>query len=277
MEGFLIQTRGIGMQETLVKYLSGLLDADGSLSFMYQKPRPSSDDYYVSLNLGLASSDTVDKHGFIESLPSLTGFGAVYRNDVKNMQCKTWTVTKRADLEMLLPRLIKHMVLKGRHWQWMLDTRREHRGVPIKRSDCDQLSIAAKKSRVENVGPVKPKNHPTWAWLAGYLDGDGHFTYTCRNKNGVLNINMGATAHVNDVSVLHFIHQALGGYIYDHAGAEHVKRWRRNLGPRDASFAVPFLAKLVNHSQLKKHHIEQILHIHQQRLTVLAPTGDVIV
>lgn len=265
------------MQETFVKYLSGLLDADGSLSFMFTPPRQGSENYYVSMMLTLASSDTIDKHGFIESLPALTGFGAVYRNDAKHPQCKTWTVTKRADLEMLLPRVIKHMVIKGKHWQRLLDIRREHRGAPITRSQCDLLSIAAKKSRIENVGPIKPKNHPTWAWLAGYLDGDGHFTYTCCNKNGAPNINVGATAHENDASVLQFLHKAFGGYIYPHAGAKHVQRWRRNLGPRDASFALRFLPKLAQHSRLKRYHIEQILHIHSQRLNVSAPAGDAIV
>lgn len=266
------------MNESLVKYLSGLLDADGSLSFMYQKPRPTSDKFYVSLMLTLAASDTVDKHGFVESLPSLTGFGAVYRTDAKNLQCKTWTMTKRADLEMILPRVIKHMVVKGKHWQWLLDTRREHRGVPIAESDCERLSAAMKKSRVDNVGPIKPKNHPTWAWLAGYLDGDGHYTYKCANKkNGCLNISVGATAHENDAVVLEFLHKAFGGHIYPHAGAAHVKRWRRNLGPRDASFALRFLPRVAQHSRLKRYHIDQILSIHSQRLTVSAPTGDVIV
>lgn len=266
------------MQESLVKYLSGLLDADGSLSFQFTKPRPSSDVYYVSLMLTLAASDTVDKHGFIETLPALTGMGAVYRTDAKNIQCKTWTVTKRADLEMLLPRLTKHMFLKGKHWDCLLDIRRKHRGVPIIKEECDRLLAAMRASRIENVGPIKPKNHPTWAWLAGYLDGDGHYTYTCRNKkNGCLNINVGAIAHVNDVSVLQFLYEAFGGYIYPHAGAEHVKRWRRNLGPRDASFALRFLPKIARHSRLKRYHIDQILHIHQQRLSVSAPAGDAIV
>lgn len=266
------------MNESLIKYLAGLLDADGSLSFMYQKPRPDADVYYVSLMLCLASSDTIDKHGFVESLPQLTGFGATYRNDAKNPQCKTWTVTKRSDLEMLLPRLVKHMVVKGKHWDWLLDTRRKHRGAPITKPECDQLAIACKKSRVENVGPIKSKNHPTWAWVAGYLDGDGHFSYTSRNrKNGCLNINMGATAHVNDEIVLRFIQKAFGGNIYAHAGAEHVKRWRRNLGPRERSFALRFLPKVARHSRLKRYQIDQILHIHQQRLSVPTPAGEAIV
>lgn len=266
------------MKESDVKYLSGLLDADGCLSFMFSPPRPGVCAFYTSLMLTLASSDTVDKHGFVETLPVVTGVGAVYRHDAKHPQCKTWTVTKRADLEMLLPRLIKHMVVKGKHWQWLLDRRREQRGVVLTKEQCEQLAIAAKKSRVENVGPIKPKNHPTWAWLAGYLDGDGHYSYTTHNGNGTRLIYVGATAHENDASVLLFLQRAFGGSIYDHKGAARVKRWRRYLGKANQGFTLRFLPKLAQHSRLKRHSIEQILSLtRQQRLTVSAPAGDVIV
>ena len=265
------------MQESLVKYLAGIMDADGCLSFMFSDRKEHDDAFYVVLHMFLASSDTVDKHGFLETLPALTGMGAVYR-ETKNAQCRRWTVTKGADIEMLLPRLIKHMVVKGKHWQWMLETRRRYRGVTLTRAQCVDLVAASRKSRVENAGPVKPKSHPTWAWVAGYLDGDGHYSFKSRNKkNGCLNIYVGATAHVNDVIALDLLQKAFGGRIMDHVGAAQVKRWRRNLGPRDGSFALRFLPKVVNHSRLKKHAIEQILHIHSQRLSVSAPTGGATV
>jgi hypothetical protein len=254
------------MQESLVKYLSGLMDADGCLSFMFTPSKPGGDAFYVGLSLKLGCSEANDRHGFIDSLPALTSCGAVYGEP---KQCKMWAVTKRADLEKLLPRLIKHMALKGKHWQWLLDTRRKQRGVPLTKTECEQLAIASKKSRVENVGPVKPKKHPTWAWLAGYLDGDGHYSYKLFNSSGYRLMNVNAVAHNNDASVLEFLQTAFGGYIYEHGGAKHVKRWRRNLGFRDSSFALRFLPKVAKHSRLKRHAIDQIIHLHrQQRLSV---------
>jgi hypothetical protein len=264
------------MNESLVKYLAGLADADGSLSFMFSPPRPGSEVFYASLMFNIASSDVVDTHGFINSLPQVTGFGSVYALPKK---CKAWSVTKRSDLEMLLPRLIKHMVVKGKHWQWLLDTRRQQRGVPLTKQQCEQLSIASKKSRAENVGPIKPKNHPSWAWLAGYIDGDGHFCYRNRNRNGCLNINVGATAHRNDAAIVFpFIQKAVGGRIYEDSTAPNVQRWRRNLGPAEADFVLGFLPKLARHSRFKRHHIDHILHLtRQQRLSVSAPAGEAIV
>jgi hypothetical protein len=256
------------MKESLIKYLSGLLDADGSLSFMFSPKKSDDNAYYMGLTLNLSSSENVDRHGFLESLPQLAGMGGVYVHTNKNGNSwRTWTVTKGSDLEKILPRLIKHMVIKGKHWQWLLETRREQKGVLFTKEEREPFKVASKKSRFENTGPVKPKKHPTWAWVAGYLDGDGHYSLARRNGKSP-NINVGAVAHENDIVALQFLQHAFGGYIYPHHGAPHVKRWRRNLGPRDASFATRFLSKVANHSRLKRHKIDQILHYHSQRLSV---------
>src|SRR3990167_5058082 len=99
------------MNESLVKYLAGLLDADGSLSFAFKKYEKAEDTFFLGITLSLASSDAVDGSGFINQLPQLTGMGAVNRYG-NNKQFKAWVVNKRSDLEMLLPRLIKHMIIK---------------------------------------------------------------------------------------------------------------------------------------------------------------------
>ena len=39
----------------------------------------------------------------------------------------------------------------------------------------EYLKVESKKSR-SNAGPIKDKKHPTWAWVSGYLDGDGHYS-----------------------------------------------------------------------------------------------------
>ena len=262
------------MKETLVKYLAGLMDADGSLSFRFTKYDKSREDvFFLQLHLSLSSSEAVDRNGFIDRLPQETGMGGAYRYG-RNKQFKTWTVTKRADLEMLLPRLIKHMVVKGKHWQWLLETWREHRGCAATTPAIrEELSAASKKSRIENAGPVKPKNHPTWAWLAGYLDGDGwyHMKYRKPPQN-CWQIHVGAVAHNNDIAVLKFLQKAFGGQVFNHGQSENVSVWRRHMGAKDASFALRFLPNLAKHSHLKRDKIDQIISHHRQRLS--APRVD---
>jgi len=256
------------MKETLVKYLAGLLDADGSLSLSFRKYEKADDVFHLGLSLHLASSDAVDGRGFVDGLPTETGMGGVHRYG-KKQQFKTWTVNKRADLEMLLPRLIKHMVIKGKHWQWLLNIWREQRGAWHSAEMREQLTADSKESRVKNAGPVKPKNHPTWAWLAGYLDGDGWYRLKYQKPpHNYWQIHVGAVAHNNDIAVLEFLQKAFGGQVFNQGQSPNVSVWRRHMGAKDASFALRFLPNVAKHSRLKRHKIDQIISHHQQRLSV---------
>lgn len=263
------------MNESLVKYLAGLLDADGCLSL---GPRRGYKDGRVRLGLMLSirSGDVTDLPGVIASLPALTGFGQTHREADK---FTIWTVTHRADLEMLLPRLIKHMVIKAKHWQWLLEFWREWRSQEkgqksLSVAEWEMLRDEYRQSRRDRTGPVKPKNHPSWAWLAGYLDGDGCFSFrTSRNNN----MRLSVTAHELDACGLEFLQKAFGGTIRPHSGKDHIRVWWRGLGPSNATFALGFLPKLSRHSRIKRHKIDQMIHWHRQRLSVSASTEEAIV
>lgn len=252
------------MNESLVKYLAGLLDADGSLSLCGNRDngrvRPT-------LKLEVTAADVIDHHGFVASLPTLTGMGGVTR---KADRYTVWSVVRRAELEMLLPRLIKHMVIKARHWQWLLDFwrgwRSQERGEKsMSAAEWQELLDASRLSRRTRVGPLKPKNHPTWAWLAGFLDGDGCYSFrTSRNHN----MRLSVTAHVMDLSALEFLQKAFGGTIKNNSRSTDIKVWWRGLGPSHSSFALRFLPSIVGHARLKRHRIEQMIHYHRQRLSV---------
>lgn len=270
------------LSESLVKYLAGLLDADGSMSFAFRRQRDQheADLFYTSLKLNLASSAAVDQHGFVLSLPDLTGMGTVSKFGATN-QFHTWTVTKRAHFEMLVPRLLKHMVIKAKHWQWQFDVLREARGKLVTPERCEELRQASKHSRITRVGPLKPKNHPSWAWLAGYLDGDGSYKlkrYTGSDNYSRWHVSVTAVAHANDAAVLHFLKSTLGGIVRGHGQSPNVYVWYRNLGADQRDYALRALPYLAKHSRLKRHKIEQMIHHHrQQRLNPLTPAGEAIV
>jgi len=259
------------MNESLVKYLAGLLDADGSLSFTFKGDPNNEGRHYLGLRLNLTAADAVDKDRFAESLPTLTGFGTTMRYGKQN-QFVQWIVVKRADLEMLLPRLIKHMVIKANHWQWMLDMWRAARveGKTCSTKEREALTAASKESRRLNRGPIRPKNHPTWAWLAGYLDGDGCYSYRKNLVNGYWQwtINVSAVAHINDIGVLEFLQRSFGGQLIGQGQSDNVKLWKRSLGYQNRDFALRFLPHLAKHSRLKRDKIEAMIHHHRQRLSV---------
>ena len=256
------------MNESLVKYLAGLLDADGSLSF--ESHTGADGRVRISLKLHLVAAESIDRHGFVASLPKLTGFG-----NVSLGKYNQWSVGHRAQLEMLLPRVIKHMVIKAKHWQWLLDFWREWRSQEkgqksLSIKEWEELRETCRASRRNNVGPLKPKNYPTWAWLAGYLDGDGCYSFrTSKNKN----MRVSATAHKDDASVLEFIANSFGGTIKPNSRTDRVLVWWRGLGPAHSQFALNFASKLVKHSRLKKHKLEQLIHFHRQRLNIQRATA----
>jgi hypothetical protein len=262
------------MNESLVKYLAGLLDADGSLSLTFRQDPNGSDKFFVGLSMNLTSSDAVDLTGFVSSLPTLTGMGSIQRYGAKK-QFIAWVVAKRADLEMLLPRLVKHMVIKAKHWQWLLEQWRENRtgqkgGWTCSAEEREILSNASKESRRTRVGPLKPKNHPTWAWLAGYLDGDGTYAHR-HHRNGRTgtyqwSMLVSVLAHANDAVGLELICRSFGGQIKERDG--NLRIWTRALGYHNRSFALRFLPHLAKHSRLKRPRIDAMIHHHQQRLSV---------
>jgi hypothetical protein len=271
------------LTETLVKYLAGLLDADGSSTFSFRRQRDQHEEdlYYLGLTVRLASSTAIDKLSFVESLPNLTGMGTFSRYGA-HKQFKTWAVSKRSDLEMLMPRLLKHMVVKAKHWQWQFELLRECRGKLLTPAQCEEMKEASKVSRSTRSGPLKPKNHPTWAWLAGYLDGDGWYRmkcYTGRDGYPRWNISVGAVAHANDLAVLRFLERTLGGIVRGHGQSPNVFVWYRNLGAEQSSYALRALPYLAKHSRLKRDKINQMIHHHrQQRLSPLTPDeGEAIV
>jgi hypothetical protein len=201
----------------------------------------------------------------------LTGFGSVSVEQGYNLSkvpINRWGVSSRSDIEMLAPRLIKHMCVKGKHLQRMLDMWKEKRGQRLSEDECNELREFSKASRADS-GPVKAKNFPSYSWLAGYLDGNGSYR-AGRRKNGFYNgeqqyayqASVGASCHKNDAAVLEFICKTHGGYVKLLSSNENCMVWERTLGKKHGAFAVPFLSKLVVHSRLKKHKIDQLLAFH---------------
>ena len=267
------------MNETEVKYLAGLIDADGYIGFEFRNNR-------CSLAIQLSAAESIDKHGYVLGLPETIGYGSSCIKGKKHKnwaRVTSWKVTKRKEVEMLAPRLIKHLVIKGKHLQRMLDKWLEYQGKELVDIEIEQLKVYSKASRADT-GPVKPKKHPTWAWVAGYLDGDGSYIFSHPPSYKKPKILIQATAHENDRVGLELLLKAFKGRIETRGkAAPHILDWRHSLNIRDRAFAIKFLSKMVQHSKLKKHKIEQILAFHNScstdlhRLSEVSPAGEAIV
>jgi len=265
--------------ETQIKYLAGLIDADGSLLFHFRHYKDGI--YNVTLKLVLQQSLSIDKDGkFITSLSEYCGFNQFIEvsKDNKNWSdANRWTVNQKEDLNMLIPRLTKHLVIKARHFQRLLDKYNELYGKSVTEAQMNELKEFAEASR-KDTGPLKPKKHASWAWIAGYVDGDGCYYMRSRKKNwGVAKeLLVKVVAHGGDIVGLNLLAHSLGGKVNKNSG-ENTYSWSRNLGNSDRSFALHFLRKMQRHSMLKTHKIEMMLHHHLQRLSESTSTDDAIV
>lgn len=248
--------------ETESKYLAGLLDADGSLSFV-------NNNGYLSLVMTLSMSESIDRDGkYAKHLSSKVGRLYTRKRDDNWAVQNEWTIYARPEHELLLPKVIKHMVVKGKKWNYMLEKLREYKGSKI---DEEQLH-ALREEADKLTGPLKHKSHPTWAWAAGYIDGDGW--YLKRERKYCTEQHVGVVTHKDHTAGVELLHKAFGGVLKEDRG--HI-RWIKNLGSRDKRFAINFLRKMVVHSNLKKWKIEQLLSTYSQRLSVSTPKGDAIV
>lgn len=248
--------------ETLNKYVAGFVDADGAISFHFNK---TVDGFFrIGLQFGITQIDNRGR-GFklLQDLRDAYDVGSI--TDVKDKNQKYWKVAGKNDLEKFLPHIIKHMVIKGKHFQRMLEKRRELSGVDLTQGQVDELRRFAKESRADT-GSTRYKKNASPAWLAGYIDGDGYLR--CSGREHWLKIHV----QKSDVCSVELIQRTYGGKIYDTA-KENIKEFRLNFGASFYGIATKVLKAIIPHLRLKRHDAEMILYWHKQRLNEKNPKG----
>lgn len=248
--------------ETLNKYVAGFVDADGALSFYFNKTVDG--HFRICLQFSIVQIDNRGR-GFklLQDLRDAYDVGSIHNIEVKNQKC--WRVSSKNDLEKFLPHIIKHMVIKGKHFQRMLDKRRELSGVNLTQEQVDELRKFAKESRADT-GPTRYKKNASPSWLAGYIDGDGYLR--CSGREHWLKIHV----QKSDVCSVELIQSTYGGKIYK-ATKENIKEFKLNFGASFYGTATKVLKAIIPHLRLKRHDAEMILYWHKQRLNEKNPKG----
>lgn len=241
--------------ETLNKYLAGFVDADGTLAFFFNKTK---DGFFrIGLQFVITQIDQRGR-GFALLQDLRDSYGVGFINDIPTKNQKCWKVASKDALEGFLPHIIKHLVIKGKHFQRMLEIRRELSGVNLTQEDVDSLRKFAKESR-KDTGSTRYKKNASPAWLAGYVDGDGYLR--CAEHEHWLKISVQAS----DVCSLELIQRTYGGKIY-HTKQPNIIEFRLNFGAMFYGTAQKVLKKIIPHLRLKRHEAEMILYWHKQRL-----------
>lgn len=254
------------MNETDIKYLAGLLDADGSFFYNY-----SSNRAYLTVALDLTTGIDKDMKFTNWLCQELGVRPSVHKRPLNaaGVDSIKIVVSKRATIEMLVPRLLKYLVVKGSHLKRLYDKWTEVRGRRLSDDEVSELKEFTTNSR-KIASPVKPREWLPKAYVAGFIDGDG--CYCMKKSSGTYNVS--TVSHVQDKVIADLLFKQYGGRIHYQ---EDWIRWVHPLGRTNKSFAIKFLRDMHKHSRLKRHKIEVFLHYHSQRLTEGTPTGEVIV
>lgn len=261
-------------KETDIKYLSGLFDADGCLSYTFVKNKSGKSTFHI--NLILTQSEEFGKKLMDQLVQT---YGGCITRKTNAPHILSWKLSEKSQLNKLIPRIVKHQIIKAKHWKWLFDVQNKVRGIGFSDEEAEALKSAINESR-NDVGPLKPKNFPSRAWTSGFLDGDGHYRnrlVSRPNRNPYWDSRVQVEIDIKDRVAVDLLYKTHGGSIHTISTRPNLIRWTRNLGIKDKSFSLDFLALMAKHSKLKKHRIEMIIHSLRQRLTDSTPKGDVIV
>lgn len=277
LSGKLIENRK--HSEQLNKYLAGLIDSDGSFHLYFSKDRVGEYRTYCFLNVH--QSDRNDpQHEMMIALRSFYDIGVLsfFTREENSPMC-VWKLASK-ETKKLTNLIKKHLRIKGTHLDNLLWLQDELKGVPLREEHIEELKEFSKCSRRNSRWSKHPK-HPSWAWLAGYLAGDGHFR--CRLNRQVFDkrnnrlsyhnqLYIQVASHMSDKFLLDFLALHLGGSVSTSRG---YPKWTKGLGKSSENSALPLLKQLRKYMCMRKKYviIERMIEFHElnrsQRLNEL--------
>ncbi len=215
--------------EQLNKYTAGLFDADGWVGFEFNK-------YGVYLRAGIYQAATVDTDfQMIRSLQAFYGIGRLnYSYQENGVSGITWRMSNK-EAKIFFNRIGKHLRIKATHFRNLILLQEEGQHL-----DPDVLRGISEVSR-KNSKWLKHPKHLSWAWVAGYLDGDGCYRYRQRKQS----VSLCIKAASQDAHILQQLKRDFKGSILDHGSSE---IWRRGLGKGHIKFSLPFLKNMRKYS-----------------------------
>lgn len=260
--------------EQLNKYLAGYLDADGCISISYKLYNGY---YTASLVFNFTQSFSVDPDGkLLQAFRDYYNLGTIsHRTLDLYSSISVWNMGTQ-DILKLYNLIKKHLRIKGTHWDNLIWLYNELKLFRLSEDNIEELKVFSKCSR-QNSKWIKRPKHLSLAWVAGYLDGDGHYrirhrlkyvkSYGKECKANELCVQVSCDKY--DKHIVDKLKEDFKGSLNLHKDGHYI--WKRSLGKTSHTFALAFLKKLRKYCCLEKKYIiiEQMIKFHedhQQRL-----------
>lgn len=225
--------------EQLNKYVAGLFDTDGYVGFEFIVNR-------VYLRAGISQAASVDNDfELLRSLHEYYMLGTLtYTYNDRGVSMCHWRFSTK-DCQTFFNRIGKHLRIKGTHFRNLLAMQKAMRLEFITEDLKKDLQQYSKESR-KNTKWLKRPKHLSYAWVAGFIDGDG--SYRIRRRDGKIK-SLCVKASVKETFILQKLKEDFKGSLNRHS--EDLYTWRRGLGKGHMNFSLPFLKKMRKYSCLR--------------------------
>jgi len=234
--------------EVVNKILAGYIDSDGTVSI-----HRNEGTLRISLTLSQAAVNDPDFE-ILRAFHKFYGLGTLHFrfSDVEGESSRCDWKLSIADTIKLFNLLGKHLIVKGTLLRDCIKLYEENKGKKL--SDAEYEVICNTRDTLRSSsGPLKRKKHPSWAWLAGYIAGDGHLCCRLNRKRRKydkkvdkyydMTYNELYVVIVSDIrGPLDFLMEHLNGSVY--AVKDSYFQWKRSLGKGNLKFSEEFLSKL---------------------------------
>lgn len=230
------------------KYLAGLLDSDGGISWQRVKKG-------VKPRVMLSITQRLDKADVLYQIKETFGGQVTIRNregDRYNYPVAVWYVVGN-NATNILRRVLQHCVIKRDYFEWSCK-------MTEQRLEMESIEFNALRKQKRKARCSVEKNFPSRKWLAGYFDGDGCITVSNVNKDGTAIIRFGITCHKDDAVGIELIRKNFGGTFTETSVGRTCWQWTLYMSNRNLQQGMNFLDHFANHAEIKQ---SQILAVRQ--------------
>lgn len=233
--------------EVINKILAGYIDADGHI-------RIKDNGRFYQLSVSLSQSAVNDPDfDIMRSFKRFYNIGSILfrfsQNPQESSRCD-WNLGTK-DSVKLFGLIGKHLIVKGKEFENIVNLYKEYSSVEVSEETTEFLRKKVCEFR-NTCGPIKKKKHPSWAWLSGYIAGDGHLC--CRLGRKRKKFDKKVNKHYNMVynelyvvitgnkrEVFDFLKEHFKGSVYDKGS---YFQWKRSLGKGHKDFSENFLVSI---------------------------------
>ena len=255
--------------EQLNKYLAGLFDADGTIGLKFKRHTTGLFSCYLSCSITQAFSSDPDG-SLLSALCKYYGLGKIYYTIPKqeNWSAQTKWLLNEKDTKKLFNLVGKHLRIKATHFDnmvWLCNNLRGYSRLDIWHTG--ELKDFQECSR-EGSRWLKHPKHVSYAWMAGFIDGDGHWCCRLnrtRDHKGCTSNTLKLMIGVKDTDrhVLEFIKGSFRGSLIERKDGTWI--WSRALGRNSRTFAIRFLKNIRKFSCLERKYlkIQEMIKFHE--------------